>query len=175
MALQTLHHILVLADDLDETKKFSIKDKTYNSIEELVFSIIDAEKPDIKTEDEATNHKAKKDANESVRRYSAKALAKIGGPTAFQPLADYLNDPSSYVRYEAVQDLSRYQDPRVKALLRRVEDYQDEMSVYRFGDVELDFHKFESRKEGLDLGLTPLELLAAILYARASVFCRVKE
>ncbi len=24
-------------------------------------------------------------------------------------------------------------------------------------------------------GLTPLELLAAILYARASVFCRVKE
>ena len=46
---------------------------------------------------------------------------------------------------------------RVKALLRRVEDYQNEMSVVRFGDVELDFHKYESRKEGKDLELTPLE------------------
>jgi DNA-binding response OmpR family regulator len=47
---------------------------------------------------------------------------------------------------------------RVKALLRRVEDYQNEMSVYSFGNVELDFKKFESRKEGKDLDLTPLEL-----------------
>jgi two-component system alkaline phosphatase synthesis response regulator PhoP len=47
---------------------------------------------------------------------------------------------------------------RVKALLRRVEDYQNEMSVYRFGNVELDFHKYESRKAGQDLDLTPLEL-----------------
>jgi two-component system alkaline phosphatase synthesis response regulator PhoP len=47
---------------------------------------------------------------------------------------------------------------RVKALLRRVDDYQHEMSVYRFGNVELDFKKFESRKKGKDLGLTPLEL-----------------
>jgi two-component system alkaline phosphatase synthesis response regulator PhoP len=47
---------------------------------------------------------------------------------------------------------------RVKALLRRVEDYQNEMSVYRFGDVELDFHKYESWKSGQDLDLTPLEL-----------------
>jgi two-component system alkaline phosphatase synthesis response regulator PhoP len=46
---------------------------------------------------------------------------------------------------------------RVKALLRRVEDYQDEMTVFRFGDVELDFHKYESWKEGKDLELTPLE------------------
>jgi two-component system alkaline phosphatase synthesis response regulator PhoP len=46
---------------------------------------------------------------------------------------------------------------RVKALLRRVEDYQDEMTVFRFGDVELDFHKYESRKDGKDLELTPLE------------------
>jgi len=46
---------------------------------------------------------------------------------------------------------------RVKALLRRVEDYQNEMSWYRFGDVELDFHKFESRKSGEALDLTPLE------------------
>lgn len=47
---------------------------------------------------------------------------------------------------------------RVKALLRRVEDYQEEMSVFRFGNVELDFHKYESRKAGQDLGLSPLEL-----------------
>ena len=47
---------------------------------------------------------------------------------------------------------------RIKALLRRVEDYQEEMSVFRFGDVELDFHKYESRKAGQDLGLSPLEL-----------------
>ncbi len=47
---------------------------------------------------------------------------------------------------------------RVKALLRRVEDYHDEMTVYRFGTVELDFNTYESRKDGKDLGLTPLEL-----------------
>ena len=47
---------------------------------------------------------------------------------------------------------------RIKALLRRVEDYQEEMSVFRFGNVELDFHKYESRKDGQDLGLSPLEL-----------------
>ena len=47
---------------------------------------------------------------------------------------------------------------RIKALLRRVEDYQEEMSVFRFGNVELDFHKYESRKAGQDLGLSPLEL-----------------
>jgi len=46
---------------------------------------------------------------------------------------------------------------RVKALLRRVEDYQNEMSMYRFGDVELDFSKYESRKAGQYLDLTPLE------------------
>jgi len=47
---------------------------------------------------------------------------------------------------------------RIKALLRRVEDYQEEMGVFRFGDVELDFQKYESRKAGQDLGLSPLEL-----------------
>jgi len=47
---------------------------------------------------------------------------------------------------------------RIKALLRRVEDYQEETSVFRFGDVELDFQKYESRKAGQDLGLSPLEL-----------------
>ena len=61
---------------------------------------------------------------------------------------DYVTKPFS------VKEVSA----RVKALLRRVEDYQNEMDVYRFGDIELDFSKFESRKKGKDLGLTPLEL-----------------
>jgi len=47
---------------------------------------------------------------------------------------------------------------RVKALLRRVEEYQDEESLYRFGNIELDFYKFEACKDGKDLDLTPLEL-----------------
>jgi DNA-binding response OmpR family regulator len=56
---------------------------------------------------------------------------------------------------------------RVKAHLRRVEDYQNEMSVYRFDHVELDFKRFESRKGGQDLGLTPLEFkILEILIAR---------
>ena len=45
-----------------------------------------------------------------------------------------------------------------KALLRRVEDYQNEISIYRFGNIELDFQKYESRRDGSDMGLTPLEL-----------------
>jgi two-component system alkaline phosphatase synthesis response regulator PhoP len=61
---------------------------------------------------------------------------------------DYVTKPFS------VKEVSA----RVKALLRRVEDYQNEMDIYRFGNIELDFSKFESRKEDKDLGLTPLEL-----------------
>ena len=70
---------------------------------------------------------------------------------------DYMTKPFS------MKELSA----RVKAHLRRVEDYQNEMSVYRFGHVELDFKRFESRKGGQDLGLTPLELkILEILIAR---------
>jgi DNA-binding response OmpR family regulator len=61
---------------------------------------------------------------------------------------DYVTKPFS------LKELSS----RVKAHLRRVKDYQEEMSAYCFGNVELDFTKYESRKEGRDLGLTPLEL-----------------
>ena len=63
---------------------------------------------------------------------------------------------------------------RVKALLRRVEDYQNDISIYSFGKVELDFRKFESRKEGKDLGLTPLELkiLELMIARRGQVITR---
>ena len=47
---------------------------------------------------------------------------------------------------------------RVKALLRRVEEYQDETNLCHFGNVELDFLKYEARKGGQDLDMTPLEL-----------------
>lgn len=47
---------------------------------------------------------------------------------------------------------------RVRALFRRTEEYQEETEIYRFGAIELDFHRYESRKDGKDLGLTPLEL-----------------
>jgi DNA-binding response OmpR family regulator len=61
---------------------------------------------------------------------------------------DYVTKPFS------LKELSA----RVKALFRRVEEYQNEISIYRFGNIELDFHKYESRKEGKTLDLTPLEL-----------------
>jgi DNA-binding response OmpR family regulator len=63
---------------------------------------------------------------------------------------------------------------RIKALLRRVEDYQDEMTVFRFGDVELDFHKYESRKDGKDLELTPLEfkILRLMITKKGKVITR---
>jgi two-component system alkaline phosphatase synthesis response regulator PhoP len=63
---------------------------------------------------------------------------------------------------------------RVKALLRRVEDYQEEMDVFLFDDVELDFHKYESRKAGKDLGLSPLELkiLKLMIARRGKVITR---
>jgi two-component system alkaline phosphatase synthesis response regulator PhoP len=63
---------------------------------------------------------------------------------------------------------------RVKALLRRVEDYQNEMSVYRFGDVDLDFHKYESWKAGQYLDLTPLEfkILKLMIVKKGKVITR---
>jgi DNA-binding response OmpR family regulator len=61
---------------------------------------------------------------------------------------DYVTKPFSLKEVSA----------RVKALFRRVEDYQAGLDVYRFAGVELDFKRFESRKNGRPLGLTPLEL-----------------
>lgn len=60
---------------------------------------------------------------------------------------DYVTKPFSLKELEA----------RVKALLRRVEEYHQGVDVFRFGDIELDFERYESRKAGQDLGLSPLE------------------
>lgn len=77
---------------------------------------------------------------------------------------DYVTKPFS------LKELSA----RVKALLRRVEDYRDEMRIYSFGPIEIDFNTFESRKNGKDLGLTPLELklLKLLITSRGRVITR---
>ena len=61
---------------------------------------------------------------------------------------DYVTKPFSLKEVSA----------RIKALFRRVEDYQTGLSLYHFGSVDVDFRKFESHKDGRSLGLTPLEL-----------------
>ena len=46
---------------------------------------------------------------------------------------------------------------RVKAILRRVKGAHAEMDVYRFGDVEIDFKKYEVKKKEQPVYLTSLE------------------
>ena len=46
---------------------------------------------------------------------------------------------------------------RVKAILRRAQGDQDPIEVYRFGDVEIDFRKYEAKKNGQPISLTTLE------------------
>ena len=46
---------------------------------------------------------------------------------------------------------------RVKAILRRVQQTQQGIDLYRFGDVEVDFIKYEAKKEGKPVYLTSLE------------------
>ncbi len=46
---------------------------------------------------------------------------------------------------------------RVKAILRRVKGTHAEMDVYRFGDVEIDFKKYEVKKKEQPVYLTSLE------------------
>ena len=46
---------------------------------------------------------------------------------------------------------------RVKALFRRVDLTQQGIVMYRFGDVEIDFKKYEAKKSGKPMYLTALE------------------
>jgi two-component system alkaline phosphatase synthesis response regulator PhoP len=77
---------------------------------------------------------------------------------------DYVTKPFS------LKELSA----RVKALFRRVEEYREELSVYRFGNIELDFQKYESWKEGKQLDLSPLELkiLKALISRKGKAITR---
>lgn len=46
---------------------------------------------------------------------------------------------------------------RVKALLRRAKQPQQEVELYMFGDIEVDFKKYEAKKSGRPIYLTALE------------------
>jgi DNA-binding response OmpR family regulator len=46
---------------------------------------------------------------------------------------------------------------RVKAILRRVKAAQEQMDAYSFGNVEIDFKKYEVKKKGKPVYLTSLE------------------
>jgi two-component system alkaline phosphatase synthesis response regulator PhoP len=46
---------------------------------------------------------------------------------------------------------------RSKAVLRRTEERTKDLTKYRFGQIELDFKKYEAKKKGKKLELTPLE------------------
>jgi DNA-binding response OmpR family regulator len=48
---------------------------------------------------------------------------------------------------------------RAKAIFRRTEEPPMELSTYTFGQIELDFKKYEATKKGENLELTPLEFL----------------
>ena len=63
---------------------------------------------------------------------------------------------------------------RVKALLRRTEERSKEVYWARIGDVELDFKKFEARKNDVVVEFTPLEyqLLQCLVRKRGTVLSR---
>jgi two-component system alkaline phosphatase synthesis response regulator PhoP len=46
---------------------------------------------------------------------------------------------------------------RVKAILRRVKTTREEFDIYDFGDLEIDFKKYEVKKKGQPVYLTTLE------------------
>ncbi len=60
---------------------------------------------------------------------------------------DYVTKPFSFRELMA----------RVKAVLRRTEERAKDLATYSFAQVELDFKKYEAKKKGKKLDLTPLE------------------
>ena len=77
---------------------------------------------------------------------------------------DYVTKPFSPLELRA----------RIKALLRRAEG--EHIEVYRFGECEVDFTRFELRCGGSEVGLTPIEfkLLATFIRHRGRVLDREK-
>ena len=75
---------------------------------------------------------------------------------------DYVTKPFSPLEFRA----------RVKALLRRAEG--TDRDIYRFDELEVDFGRFELRRAGTAVGLTPLEfkILAALIKLRGRVVSR---
>ena len=60
---------------------------------------------------------------------------------------DYVTKPFSFPELTA----------RVKAILRRTEERTKDLSRYSFGNIQLDFEKYEAKKGGKKLDLTTLE------------------
>ncbi len=56
---------------------------------------------------------------------------------------------------------------RVRALLRRVPAREERIKRYRFGVIELDFEKFEARRDGEPLSLTPREFKIMRLFCES--------
>lgn len=63
---------------------------------------------------------------------------------------------------------------RVKAILRRTEDPQNEFSTFTIGNVYLDFNKYEAHKGDAVIDLTPLEfrLLKVLINKKEQVISR---
>src|SRR5207249_6729147 len=61
---------------------------------------------------------------------------------------DYVTKPFGFLELMA----------RVEAILRRRTGPRAALETYRFGEVEVDFHKGEARKKGKPLDLSPREL-----------------
>jgi len=75
---------------------------------------------------------------------------------------DYVTKPFSPMELRA----------RIKAALRR--STTETQQVFRFGDFEVDFNRFELRRGGRSVDLTPIEfkLLAAFIQSRRNVLSR---
>jgi DNA-binding response OmpR family regulator len=63
---------------------------------------------------------------------------------------------------------------RVKAIFRRTEERAIDLTSYRFGQIELDFKKYEAEKKGEELELTPLEfkILKILIERKGDVLSR---
>ena len=63
---------------------------------------------------------------------------------------------------------------RAKALFRRIEERPDDLASYSFGQIELDFKKYEATKKGENLDLTPLEfhLMNLLIQKKGEVLSR---
>lgn len=63
---------------------------------------------------------------------------------------------------------------RAKAIFRRTEERLEELATYSFGQIELDFKKYEATKKGEILDLTPLEfhLLKLLIKKKGEVLTR---
>ena len=63
---------------------------------------------------------------------------------------------------------------RVKAIFRRTEERAKDLASYSFGQIELDFKKYEAKKKGKKLELTPLEfqMLKLFIQKKGQVITR---